>query len=76
MSELSDYLVRVPYKIGTTVYHKIRQEEVPGLVTGFLVRERALYVLVVWGDDLREGTHSAFELTTEYEPSFMKGSEQ
>jgi hypothetical protein len=65
-------VVRLPYAFGQIVYHRARREKMAGMVTGFSVRAGSVYALVTWGEDLREGAHLVFELTTEFEPSYSE----
>jgi hypothetical protein len=60
--------VRVPFEFGERVYHRAKSEKAAGLVTGFQVRQAGLMILVTWGDDLREGIHYFYELSTDFEP--------
>jgi hypothetical protein len=62
-------VVRLPYDFGDTVYHTVRKDKIPGLVTGFSCRPGATTINVTWGDGLREMSHFFFELTTEFEPT-------
>ena len=43
------------------------------MVTGYTVRDRGVLPLVMWSDDLCEGQHNFFELTTEFEPTSIEG---
>jgi hypothetical protein len=66
--------VRLPFDFGDVVYHRSRVEPIRGIVTGFIVRDQRILVLVVWGHDLGEGQHQLFELTSEFEPTFTSES--
>jgi hypothetical protein len=59
--------VRLPFAFGEIVYHRARTEKIPGMITGFQVRERGILNLVMWSDSLCEAGHSFFELTSEFE---------
>jgi hypothetical protein len=61
-------VVRLPFDFGETVYHRMRTDKVPGMVTGYNVGPVDVAVRVTWGDDLHEFQHYFFELTTEFEP--------
>lgn len=37
------------------------------MVTGYQIRERGVLPLIMWSDNLCEGQHNFFELTTEFE---------
>jgi hypothetical protein len=67
-ADRSGRTVRLPFAFGEIVYHRARTEKIPGMVTGFQIRERGTVNLVMWSDNLCEAAHSFFELTTEFEP--------
>lgn len=67
-------LVRLPFAFGETVYHRIRTERIPGIVTGFHVRPNNVLIAITWGDSLVESSHYFHELSTEYEPVFSSES--
>ena len=71
MSDGTRKPVRLPFDFGDIVYHKIKTERLPGMVTGFILRDNVTMILVTWSDNLcGESTHRLFELTTEFEPSY------
>jgi hypothetical protein len=61
--------VKLPFAFGDIVYHRSRADKVPGMVTGYTVRERGVLPLIMWSDNLCEGQHNFYELTTEFEAS-------
>jgi hypothetical protein len=63
--------IRLPFDFGDVVYYRHRPEKIAGIVTGFIVRDGKVMVLVVWVNDLQEGQHNLYELTTEFEPSYQ-----
>lgn len=65
-------MVRLPFNYGELVYHRAKSERVAGMVTGFVVTENRVQVIVTWSDDLRGGTFEHFELTSEFEPNFSQ----
>jgi len=54
----------IAFSIGQIVYLKIKAE-VPGMVTGILVRPTGPLFLVTWSSDMTERYHYAVELTAE-----------
>jgi hypothetical protein len=59
----------VDHAYGATVHLKLRQERMPGMVTGFLVRSTGLVYLIAWGDG-SESSHFDVELTDSFTPDF------
>ena len=70
MNDSPEKTVRLPFAYGDRVFHRVRKECVPGMVTGFHVRPQAVLVAVTWSDTLQEFTHYFYELTTEFQPDF------
>jgi hypothetical protein len=66
---LKTITLHVDYTIGQTVYLQHRQEKLPGMVTGLIVRRGMVAYLVGWGD-ASESNHFDVELTGEYSPDF------
>ena len=65
--------VRLPFDFGDIVYHRVHADRKPGMVTGFIVRDATILVLVTWADNVQgEATHRPYELTTEFEPNFSQ----
>jgi hypothetical protein len=60
--------LRLPFACGDVVYHRAKTDKVGGIVTGFVIRQDGVQILVTWGDDLREGSHAFYELTMEFSP--------
>jgi hypothetical protein len=70
---------RLPFPIGTIVYHKCQTAEGgknPGIVTHYLVGERDFSVAVTWGNGLQCDYYKWFELTEEYEPDYGAPQEE
>ncbi len=63
-------IIEIPFPFGTVVFHAIRTERIPGMVTAYNVRNDRLTIGVTWGDSISEAYHHPYELTTEYEPLF------
>jgi hypothetical protein len=59
-----------PYDFGDIVYLRCRPDKLPGMVTAIHLMPGATSFGVTWGDEGRETTHYAFELTGEYLPDF------
>jgi hypothetical protein len=69
MSDSPKKTVRLPFEFGERVYHRLRGEDVPGMVTGFHIRVNNILIAVTW-PDLQETSHYFYELTTEFQPDF------
>lgn len=70
MSEGNRKPLRLPFDFGDVVYLRHKPEKVAGMVTGFIVRENRVIVLVTWVDSRHEEDHNVFELVEEFEPSY------
>ncbi len=74
MEDSSRRTVRLPFAFGDVVYHRVREDKVAGIITGFHIRPTSIVIAVTWGDNLAETMHYFHELTTEYEPIFSAES--
>jgi hypothetical protein len=61
--------IRLPFGFGDTVYHRVRREKVPGMVTAYIIEGGQTQIRVRW-DNMDETVHQFFELATEFTPSF------
>lgn len=57
------------FAIGSTVYLRLRQERLPGMVAGLFVRPTGVAYMVSWGD-ATESDHFDLELTDRFDPTF------
>ena len=57
------------HAFGETVFLKVREERVAGLITGYILRPGSTVYCVTWGNG-QETNHFGFELAAEYEPDF------
>lgn len=72
MSDGTRKPVRLPFDFGDVVYHRLKAEKIPGMVTGFSVRRDTVFVIVTWANDLDEQVHNLYELTQEFTPDFSQ----
>ena len=62
--------IRLPFEYGTRVWHRVRRENVPGIVTGYHLRQNYMLVSVTWADNLDESSFCPYELATEFTPDY------
>lgn len=62
--------LNVAFSLGEVVYLRCAKDCLPGMITLLLVRHGRIIYGVTWGDSRQETTHDAFELTSEYLPSW------
>lgn len=70
MNEDDPRIFELPFPFGSIVFHKLRSEKIPGMVTAFNFRRGRTTCGVTWGNDLCEMYHLPEELVTEYQPLF------
>ncbi len=61
-------LPMIAFPFGATVYLKLREERVPGMVTGYGIRPGLVSYRVCWSNTGCEIEHYEMELTPDYEP--------
>jgi hypothetical protein len=59
-----------PYGFGDVVFLRCRPDKIAGMITAIHAMPGAMSFGVTWGDEGRETTHYAFELTIEYLPDY------
>lgn len=62
--------VRTAFWLGDTVYLRVRDERVRGMVTTVPLFSGGQSYDVTWGDTVSEVTHQEMELTAEFVPDF------
>lgn len=69
-TELDEHstVIELPFRYGEVVYHKLRIEREPGMVSGFQLRHSRTLVIVQWADPFEEKYHDAWELQREHSP--------
>ncbi len=69
-SELDEHstVIELPFRYGEIVYHKLRTEKTPGMISGFQVRLGRTLAIVQWTDPFEEKYHDAYELQREHSP--------
>ena len=61
--------LNLEFPMGSTVYLRLRQERMAGMVTGITVWPTGLVYRIAWGDS-SETTHFEMELADAFEPNF------
>jgi hypothetical protein len=67
---LGDDLRELEFALYQTVYLRVRDEPVRGMVTGYIVDDNSVLYRVAWPS--AETTHYARELTATFEPEYSR----